>query len=159
MVNGHLKDSGLCVNYMIKTNDSKRIRCYDNKNDIKYGKIIEAELRYRSILCKTLMINQNEVNQSLIDIEMETGRKHQIRSQLSHFGYPIIGDVKYGASQSFKTRDISLHSYAIVIRHPITKKVLIFTAPVPAVWAKRFGDDVHDCINQLIDEKKATIAD
>jgi 23S rRNA pseudouridine1911/1915/1917 synthase len=53
------------------------------------------------------VINENKIkNQSVLHIELETGRKHQIRAQLSHAGYPIVGDVKYGASQRFNDRGI-----------------------------------------------------
>jgi 23S rRNA pseudouridine1911/1915/1917 synthase len=86
MVNGKLEDQGKCINYMMKDKDNKRVRCYDDKKHIKYGNVIEAELRYKSILCKTFNINDNEISQSLIDIEMETGRKHQIRCQMAHLG-------------------------------------------------------------------------
>lgn len=74
-------------------------------------------------------------------IELETGRKHQIRAQMAHMGHPIVGDVKYGASQSFKQRDIALHAYMLTIAHPVTGKDMTFTAPPPALWSKRFGAD------------------
>ena len=157
MVNGLLDGQGKCINYMIKNNDNKRIRCYDDKKDIKHGNVIEAELKFKSVLCKTLHINQSDVYQSLIDIEMETGRKHQIRCQMAHLGYPIVGDIKYGAGQSFRTRDIALHSYGIVIAHPITNKPIFLAAQPPQVWITRFGLDVHDYINNLIAEKRAMV--
>ena len=81
------------------------------------------------------------VKQTVCRIELETGRKHQIRAQMAHMGHPIVGDVKYGASQSFKQRDIALHAYMLTIAHPVTGKDMTFTAPPPALWSKRFGAD------------------
>jgi hypothetical protein len=81
------------------------------------------------------------IKQTICRVELETGRKHQIRAQLAHIGHPIVGDVKYGAPQSFKQRDISLHACMLTITHPTTRKEMTFTAPPPALWSKRFGED------------------
>ena len=157
MVNGELNNKGKLINYMIKNNDEKRVKCYNDRNDIKYGNIVEAELKYNSIVSKKIDIN-NQI-QSLIDIEMITGRKHQIRSQLSHLGYPIVGDTKYNASQSFKTKEIYLHCYGIIINHPITKKKMYFSAkPNPSyLWERKFGIDILQKIDNLITEKRDLI--
>lgn len=64
--------------------------------------------------------NHITLDQSLVKITLETGRKHQIRAQLSHIGHPIVGDVKYGASPSFSSKDIALHSFLLSISHPIS---------------------------------------
>jgi 23S rRNA pseudouridine1911/1915/1917 synthase len=61
---------------------------------------------------------------------------------MAHIGYPIVGDIKYGAPQSFKQRDIALHSYYLSVPHPVTGLTLTFTAPPPAVWEGRFGPEV-----------------
>ena len=59
--------------------------------------------------------------QSLVAVQLETGRKHQIRAQLSHVGHPIVGDAKYGAPQRMKSRDIALHASVLSFAHPITQ--------------------------------------
>ncbi len=61
-------------------------------------------------------------HQTLLEVILETGRKHQIRGQLVHLGYPICGDKKYGAKQAFRTKDIALHAYYLAFQHPVIKQ-------------------------------------
>jgi 23S rRNA pseudouridine1911/1915/1917 synthase len=63
---------------------------------------------------------------SLIEIELETGRHHQIRAQLSAFGFPIQGDLKYGAKRSNKDGSISLHAQKLELEHPVKKERIVF---------------------------------
>ena len=68
---------------------------------------------------------------SLLEIDLETGRHHQIRCQLSAIGYPIKGDLKYGAKRSNPDGGISLHARKIEFVHPVSKQFISITAPVP----------------------------
>jgi 23S rRNA pseudouridine1911/1915/1917 synthase len=86
----------------------------------------EARLSYRRI-------GQFPHN-SLLEIALETGRKHQIRVQLASRGHPILGDRKYGSKQSFAD-GIALHCRRIVIEHPVKKMRLEIVCPAP----KSFG--------------------
>ena len=70
---------------------------------------------------------------ALLEVRLETGRKHQIRVQLSHMGYPIKGDRKYG-SRTFLDAGIALHARSLSLNHPTTKERLTFTANPPAFW-------------------------
>jgi 23S rRNA pseudouridine1911/1915/1917 synthase len=72
---------------------------------------------------------------SLVVVQLLTGRKHQIRVQLSHAGYPIVGDRKYGSTRAFPT-GIALHSRRLVIEHPVSKIQLAIEAPLPASWRR-----------------------
>lgn len=67
----------------------------------------------------------------LLEVELLTGRKHQIRAQLSHIGCPIKGDLKYGARRSNPGGGISLQSHRICFQHPVSKLKIDITAPVP----------------------------
>ena len=67
----------------------------------------------------------------LVEIELHTGRHHQIRCQLSALGCPIKGDLKYGAPRSNPDGSISLLSRHISLTHPVSKLPLSLTAPVP----------------------------
>ncbi|PQB04167.1 RluA family pseudouridine synthase [Aureitalea marina] len=67
----------------------------------------------------------------LLEINLETGRHHQIRSQLSAIGCPIKGDLKYGAKRSNPDGSIHLHAREISLIHPVKKEQLICTAPPP----------------------------
>lgn len=70
---------------------------------------------------------------ALLEIQLETGRKHQIRVQLSKMGHPIVGDRKYGSACEFPL-GIALHSRLLQVKHPVSKEQMQFEAPVPAVW-------------------------
>ena len=75
-------------------------------------------------------------NYTLLRINLETGRHHQIRCQISHRGFPIKGDLKYGSKRSNKNSCIYLHSRQLTLFHPVTKKKLIFVAKCPkdSLW-------------------------
>lgn len=95
----------------------------------KDGEGKEAKLRYRRL--------QRIGKNSLVEIRLETGRKHQIRVQLSGHGFPILGDGKYGARTDFPG-GIALHARMLSVTHPTTSERLTFEAPLPDAW-KKFG--------------------
>ena len=68
---------------------------------------------------------------TLLEINLETGRHHQIRCQLAAIGLPIKGDLKYGAKRSNQDGGISLHARKIEFVHPVSKQDIVITAPVP----------------------------
>ena len=70
----------------------------------------------------------------LVEVELLTGRHHQIRCQLSNHGFPIKGDLKYGAPRSNPDGGISLHARRITFVHPVKKESLTIEAPVPSSW-------------------------
>jgi len=104
----------------------KQNKSYAYPKEISQSKI--AKLHYS-------LISKIE-NYGLLEIELETGRHHQIRSQLSAIGSPIKGDLKYGFNRSNPDGSIHLHSRYLSLTHPTTKEQLTFSAPVPneAVW-------------------------
>ena len=71
-------------------------------------------------------------NYNLIEVELKTGRHHQIRCQLSSIGCPIKGDLKYGAQRSNPDGSISLHARYIEFTHPVSKELIAITAPLPS---------------------------
>ena len=75
-------------------------------------------------------------NYSLLEIDLETGRHHQIRAQLSNIGFPIKGDLKYGFNRSNKDGSIHLHARKIEFIHPVAKEKITVTAPTPneVIW-------------------------
>lgn len=75
-------------------------------------------------------------NYFLLEINLETGRHHQIRVQLSNIGCPIKGDLKYGFDRSNKDASISLHARHIEFTHPVKKEAISIDAPLPndAIW-------------------------
>lgn len=95
----------------------------------------EALLRYAAIGAS--------VHYTLLEIELLTGRHHQIRAQLSAIGCPIRGDLKYGARRSIEGGGISLHSRRVRFDHPVRHEPVDVTAPVPA------GDNLWACFEPL----------
>ncbi|MCQ2958938.1 MAG: RluA family pseudouridine synthase [Bacteroidales bacterium] len=75
-------------------------------------------------------------NYHLLEVDLHTGRHHQIRCQLSNMGCPIKGDLKYGAERSNKDGGISLHARSVEFTHPVTKETIKISAPVPkdSLW-------------------------
>lgn len=90
----------------------------------------EARLRYRVI---GNVISQG-LTLMLVEIELLTGRYHQIRAQCAAMGCPIRGDAKYGARQSFGGDGIALHHRRLEVNHPVSGERLIFEAPYPDCW-------------------------
>lgn len=78
-----------------------------------------ARLHYRVI--------RKEKNKALLEIDLETGRYHQIRAQLSQIGYPIIGDTKYGSKTKRKDKSIALNHSSMSIPHPTQGTIMTFT--------------------------------
>jgi len=70
-------------------------------------------------------------NYFVLEIDLHTGRHHQIRSQLSAIGSPIKGDLKYGFDRSNQDGGIHLHARKLEFMHPVSKQNLIITAPLP----------------------------
>ncbi|SEF74603.1 23S rRNA pseudouridine1911/1915/1917 synthase [Halpernia humi] len=76
-------------------------------------------------------------NFQLLEVDLETGRHHQIRAQLAKIGVPIKGDLKYGSARSNADGGIHLHARKLEFLHPVTQHKIAVTAPVPendAVW-------------------------
>jgi 23S rRNA pseudouridine1911/1915/1917 synthase len=72
---------------------------------------------------------------SLVEVKLETGRKHQIRVHMADLGCPIMGDAVYGAKTNPAKR-LGLHAWRLEFEHPLTREPLTFTAPLPAVLQK-----------------------
>lgn len=75
-------------------------------------------------------------NYWLFEIELETGRSHQIRAQMAKIGASIKGDLKYGSPRSNPDGGIHLHARKVVFDHPVTKEKILIVAPTPedAIW-------------------------
>jgi 23S rRNA pseudouridine1911/1915/1917 synthase len=75
-------------------------------------------------------------NSDLLEIELVTGRKHQIRAQLQALGYPILGDHLYGSTRRFAD-GIALHCRQLQFQHPTIDKTMVLTARLPDSWPKQ----------------------
>lgn len=118
------KDSVRLVHWLKK--NPKNNKSYAHSTEVKDCK--KAILSYQII--------KKLDNFYLLEVTLETGRHHQIRTQLSTIGCPIKGDLKYGFDRSNKDASISLHARNIKFIHPVSKEELDITAPLPKdpVW-------------------------
>lgn len=92
---------------------------------------VEALLDFRRLDSATA--NENAV----VEVQLRTGRKHQIRVQFASRGYPVWGDVKYGSKQQ-RVTGIALHAWRLSIEHPTAKTEMLFESPVPQSWRQWF---------------------
>jgi len=118
------KEKDTLIDWLKK--NSKNNKSYAYKKEVANSK--KAILHYEVI--KKLQ------NYFLLEIRLETGRHHQIRSQLYNIGCPIKGDLKYGFDRSNEDGSIHLHARHISFIHPVKKEPVEITAPLPkdAIW-------------------------
>lgn len=120
-----LSDEAIRIEHYLWRNE-KQNKSFVVKSGTKDAK--RAVLSYRAIAQSDRYM--------LLEINLETGRHHQIRCQLAAIGCPIKGDLKYGAKRSNPDGGISLHARKIEFVHPVSKQQLSIIAPVPddALW-------------------------
>lgn len=104
------------------------------KQNKSYAHIKEVPDSKKAILDYRVIKSLN--NYLLLEIDLQTGRHHQIRSQLSAVGCPIKGDLKYGFDRSNKDGSIHLHARKLIFEHPVKKEKLEIIAPTPLdpIW-------------------------
>ena len=78
---------------------------------------------------------------SLLEVELKTGRKHQIRVHLSDLGHPIIGDDLYGSKTDPAGR-LALHAYYLAFKHPVNGREMIFQIPLPENFDRALASDL-----------------
>lgn len=115
-----INEKGQLVNYLYK--DGRENLSFIVDETFPDGK--KAVLNYRHKT--TLMVLENNEEVSLMEIELITGRHHQIRAQMSHAGMPLLGDSKYGSAKSKELsrmigcKNVALCAYKISFKHPVT---------------------------------------
>ncbi len=118
------KQQDTLINYLKKNPKNNKSTAYSK--EIKDSK--KAVLHYK-------IINKSD-HYTLLEIDLETGRHHQIRCQLANIGSPIKGDLKYGFNRSNKNGGIHLHARKIEFIHPVKKENIMLSASVPedVIW-------------------------
>ncbi|MBR2360482.1 MAG: RluA family pseudouridine synthase [Bacteroidaceae bacterium] len=122
------QSEGELVHWLVRNEKQNKSYAYDR--EVKDAK--KAILKYR-------MIGKSD-NYTLLEVELMTGRHHQIRCQLAKMGCPIKGDLKYGSPRSNPDGSICLHARRISFVHPVSKEQIELEAPLPEgnLWSS-FG--------------------
>ena len=121
VVNGVLEGEGRLENYISKDEASNTVTVSDSE---KPG-FKASYLNYRALASKDGL--------TLVEVKLGTGRSHQIRAQMAHFGHPLIGDQKYGLRDN-RTKDIALEAYKLSFEHPVKREFITFEAPIPGSY-------------------------
>ena len=113
------QEEGELVHWLVRNEKQNKSYAYDTerpgaKQAILHYRLIASSDRYY-----------------LLEIDLKTGRHHQIRCQLARMGCPIKGDLKYGFERSNRDGGISLHARSAALIHPVSKQALYIEAPVP----------------------------
>ncbi|HKL91147.1 MAG TPA: RNA pseudouridine synthase [Allomuricauda sp.] len=118
------QESGALTHWLVR--NPKQNKSYANSKEVPNSK--KAELDYKTL--------KKLDNYYLLEIDLKTGRHHQIRAQLAAIGCTIKGDLKYGSDRSNKDGGIHLHARSLAIMHPVKKEPIKFLAPTPEdpVW-------------------------
>jgi len=107
------------IHYIVKNEKQNKSFAYDSEKPNSKKSILHYKV-----------IAQSD-NYFLLEIDLKTGRHHQIRCQLAKIGYPIKGDLKYGFPRSNPDGGISLHSRQAKFIHPVSKQEIEIVAPIP----------------------------
>ena len=116
LVEGTLeKKEGALINYLSKDEKRNFVTVYDGP----HGDAKKAELSFKVI--------ESKGKNTLVEIELKTGRSHQIRSQFAHIGHPLVGDSKYGSKQGYKKGAIALAAVELQFDQPVTEERIIIS--------------------------------
>lgn len=126
LVAGNPSDAGECEHWLLEDDAQRQVRIVSP--GAPGGKL--ALLRFRRL--------GGQGGVAWLEVDLETGRKHQIRVQLAERGWPILGDRKYGSRQAFP-QGIALHARRLVVDHPTRHEPLELSAPPPPAWRKWIG--------------------
>ncbi|MFZ5564295.1 MAG: RluA family pseudouridine synthase [Thermodesulfobacteriota bacterium] len=114
------EDQGRLVNHLFRRGPTTHIA------DTPTRESREARLTFR--------VTGRQENRTLVEIDLETGRHHQIRAQFAHIGFPLAGDLRYGAPTPLPGRQIALLARQLTVTHPTLGHALSFTCPLPEGW-------------------------
>jgi len=119
IVNGVLEGEGRLENFISKDENKNIVTVIDKE---KPG-FKASYLDYKALASKEGL--------TMVEVKLGTGRSHQIRAQMAHSGYPLIGDQKYGDKDK-RCKDIALEAYKLSFEHPVKREFITFEAPLPS---------------------------
>jgi len=135
VVEGELEGSGEREDWLVK--EHGRVR----RVEASHPRSKRAVLRWNS--------RSNENGRSLVEVNLLTGRPHQVRVQLTALGHPILGDLRYGAKNEFDGRNLALHAYSLGFEHPVRKEPMRFSTKPPATWKGFFEQEIRGLVEEI----------
>jgi tRNA pseudouridine32 synthase/23S rRNA pseudouridine746 synthase/23S rRNA pseudouridine1911/1915/1917 synthase len=134
VVEGVLSGAGRWTDYIAKPGRAPRIVPADDPE----GK--RAVLSWQAV-------GQAE-DRTLLKVQLETGRPHQIRLQCAERGHHILGDIRHGSSIEIDGRNLALHHAMLRLEHPSTHRMETFRAPLPAHWTRVLTPDLQRAVER-----------
>lgn len=160
LTNGKLKKYYYCLVPGKPENSSGMLRDYMVKADANTSKVVseeflrgpqaglakEARLEWYLVITQNMGFDPDDANSvgedsySMLEVQLFTGRHHQIRVQMAHAGMPLLGDVKYGNAESkrisekFGIKTTCLIAYRVEFRHPVTGALMHYNISTPEEW-------------------------
>ncbi len=133
VVEGNLSGEATLTDYLVKEQQRVRVVPPDYPG-AKY-----AELSWRALARRSGF--------TLLEVQLKTGRPHQIRVQLAHRGTPLWGDFRYGAARKLDGRNLALHCYSLEVIHPVRKEPLRWKVPPPLTWGELFREEIEGLLS------------
>ncbi len=132
LVEGRPEQTGSFEDYLLKQGG----RVQTARPHVKGARL--ATLSYRSIY--------EAGGRTLVQVQLETGRSHQIRVQFARRGFPVVGDLKYGAKTKHDGHNLALHALTLELEHPTKREQMVFASPLPRSW----GRDICEIADALL---------
>jgi len=136
LVEGTLTGIGTWTDYITKSGRAPRIVSADEPD----GK--RAVLSWQAL--------EQDAGRTLLQVELETGRPHQIRLQCAHRGHHVLGDFRHGSSVEIDGRNIALHHRLLRVEHPSSQRICSFVAPLPDLWDRVLTDPLRSAAERVL---------
>lgn len=132
LVNGKCNLNGVFDAYLFKDEKNNKVTVYDSVNEVP-----ESKRKDLKRIKTGVRVLAHAGEETLLEIELFTGKTHQIRAQMEHLGFPLVGDVKYSGGQKIsKTKGQLLHAYRLVF--PVMKENCSYLSEIEIICDKNF---------------------
>ncbi len=131
VVEGNVPVEGDTISTYLTENKNFKVFATDYAPREQGADAVKAVTRYRVL--------RRSDDYSLLEFELETGKKNQIRAHMEYIGHPISGDTKYGATRRSPIGRVALHAYQLTFVHPITGRTMRFSTAIPQKFESLLG--------------------
>jgi 23S rRNA pseudouridine1911/1915/1917 synthase len=131
---GQVKKYYLAVVEGVMRAQSGRLVDQIERHDDRSSRIVGSPTSLSQEASLSYQLLDSRGDRSLVQVSLETGRRHQIRLQMAKIGHPILGDLRYGASAPLPQKQIALFARRLVVTHPVRKDDLDLQSALPRHW-------------------------